>query len=176
MSGRKGHRAWGNIKKTAYEVSELSGFVHRPRPSPALRTDHLLIQNECRTMVVEERDYKECCEAAGETWKPPAERKREKKAEVLPLSKYGKTVIDQRILRPRIADSAAFCTPSPIPQSTRGCWTWRAPLTRVVWQARCADRCRNDRIASRRSRPSPGASCPAGSARRRCLPRPASAE
>ena len=48
-----------------------------------------------------ERDYKERCEAAGETWKPPAERKLEKKAEVLPLSKYGKTVIDQRILRPR---------------------------------------------------------------------------
>jgi integrase len=48
-----------------------------------------------------ERDYKERCEATGETWKPPAERKLEKKAEVLPLSKYGKTVIDQRILRPR---------------------------------------------------------------------------
>ena len=48
-----------------------------------------------------ERDYKERCEAAGDTWKPPAERKLEKKAEVLPLLKYGKTVIDQRILRPR---------------------------------------------------------------------------
>ena len=37
----------------------------------------------------------------GETWKPPAERKLEKKAEVLRLSQYGKTVIDQRKLGAR---------------------------------------------------------------------------
>ena len=43
----------GEHQETAHEVSELSGFVHRARPPTALRADHLLSQNERRTMVVE---------------------------------------------------------------------------------------------------------------------------
>lgn len=51
--------------------------------------------------LARERDYKERCAINGETWKPPAERKLEKKAEVLRLATYGKTVIDQRKLGAR---------------------------------------------------------------------------
>ncbi len=91
----------GEHQETAHEVSELSGsFI-----GPDLRRHYAPIifssKMNAERWLSKERDYKERCEAAGETWKPPAERKHEKKAEVLPLSKYGKTVIDQRILRPR---------------------------------------------------------------------------
>ena len=48
-----------------------------------------------------EKDLIETCARNGERWKPPKERVLEKKAEVLTLSEYGKTVIDQRILKPR---------------------------------------------------------------------------
>ncbi|MDC8981705.1 tyrosine-type recombinase/integrase [Mycobacterium marinum] len=48
-----------------------------------------------------ERDYKERAIVTGETWKPPRGRAVEKKAKVLTLAEYGKTVIDQRILKPR---------------------------------------------------------------------------
>jgi integrase len=51
--------------------------------------------------LVRERDYKEKCAATGETWKPPKERATEKRAKVLTLSEYGKTVIAQRVLKPR---------------------------------------------------------------------------
>lgn len=44
-------------------------------------------------------DHKERCLASGETWKPPSERVVEKRAKVLSL--YGKTVIDQRLLKPQ---------------------------------------------------------------------------
>jgi hypothetical protein len=101
MSGRRGHRAWGNIKKQPTKsASYQASFI-----GPDLRRHYAPIifssKMNAERWLSKERDYKECCEAAGETWKPPAERKLEKKAEVLPLSKYGKAVIDQRILRPR---------------------------------------------------------------------------
>ena len=101
MSGRRGHRAWGNIKKQPTKsASYQASFI-----GPDLRRHYAPIifssKMNAERWLSKERDYKERCEAAGETWKPPAERKLEKKAEVLPLSKYGKTVIDQRILRPR---------------------------------------------------------------------------
>jgi len=101
MSGRKGHRAWGNIKKqptrvASYQASFLGPDLRR-HDAPIIFSSKM----NAERWLSKERDYKERCEAAGETWKPPAERRLEKKAEVLPLSKYGKTVMDQRILRPR---------------------------------------------------------------------------
>jgi integrase len=101
MSGRKGHRAWGNIKKQpTKQASYQASFI-----GPDLRRHYAPIifssKMNAERWLSKERDYKERCEATGESWKPPAERKNEKKAEVIPLSKYGKTVIDQRILRPR---------------------------------------------------------------------------
>ena len=98
MSGRKGHRAWGNIKKQPTRVASYrASFL-----GPDLRRHYAPIifssKMNAERWLSKERDYKERCEAAGEMWKPPAERKLEKKAEVLPLSKYGRTVIDQRII------------------------------------------------------------------------------
>ena len=100
MSGRKGHRAWGNIKKqptktVSYQASFLGPDLRR-HYAPTTFTSKM----NAERWLSKEKDYKDRCEATDETWKPPSERKIEKKAKVLPLSKYGKTVIDQRILRP----------------------------------------------------------------------------
>jgi hypothetical protein len=88
----------GNIKKQPTKsASYQASFI-----GPDLRRHYAPIifsaKMNAERWLSKERDYKERCEAAGETWKPPAERKLEKKAEVLPLSKYGRTVIDQRII------------------------------------------------------------------------------
>ena len=91
----------GNIKKqptksASYQPSFIGPDLRR-HSAPIIFPAKM----NAERWLSKERDYKERCEAAGETWKPPAERRLEKKAEVLPLSKYGKTVMDQRILRPR---------------------------------------------------------------------------
>jgi len=91
----------GNIKKqptksASYQPSFIGPDLRR-HSAPIIFPAKM----NAERWLSKERDYKERCEADGETWKPPAERRLEKKAEVLPLSKYGKTVMDQRILRPR---------------------------------------------------------------------------
>ena len=96
MSGKTGHRSWGKIKKqptktTSYQASFIG---------PGQRRHYTVFASKmnAEAWLARERDYKERCAINGETWKPPAERKLEKKAEVLRLSQYGKTVIDQRKL------------------------------------------------------------------------------
>jgi len=88
----------GNIKKqptksASYQPSFIGPDLRR-HSAPIIFPAKM----NAERWLSKERDYKERCEAAGEMWKPPAERKLEKKAEVLPLSKYGRTVIDQRII------------------------------------------------------------------------------
>jgi hypothetical protein len=51
--------------------------------------------------LVREKDILDTATRTGERWKPPSERVAETKAQVIRLTEYGKTVIDQRILRPR---------------------------------------------------------------------------
>lgn len=51
--------------------------------------------------LVREKDIMDTATRTGQRWKPPNERAAETKAEVVRLSDYGKTVIDQRVLRPR---------------------------------------------------------------------------
>ena len=101
MAGTKGHRAWGNIKKQrtrvpSYQASYI-GPDQRWHYAPTVFTSKM----NAEAWLKKERDYKERCTISAETWKPPSERAMEKKAKVLTLSEYGKTVIDQRILKPR---------------------------------------------------------------------------
>ncbi len=101
MAGTRGHRAWGNIKKQrtktpSYQASYI-GPDQRRHYAPTVFTARM----NAERWLARERDYKERCIATGETWKPPSERATEKRAKVLTLSEYGKTVIDQRVLKPR---------------------------------------------------------------------------
>ena len=101
MSGIKGHRAWGNIKRQrtktpSYQASYI-GPDQRRHYAPTVFTSRM----NAERWLARERDYKEQTVANGEQWKPPAERAVEKKAKVLTLSEYGKSVIDQRVLKPR---------------------------------------------------------------------------
>lgn len=101
MAGTVGHRAWGNIKKQrtktpSYQASFI-GPDQRRHYAPTVFTARM----NAERWLARERDYKERCIATGETWKPPSERATEKRAKVLTLSEYGKTVIDQRVLKPR---------------------------------------------------------------------------
>ena len=101
MSGTRGHRAWGNIKrqrtkKPSYQASYI-GPDQRRHYAPTVFGAKM----NAERWLARERDYRDHCLASGEGWKPPSERAVEKKAKVLTLSEYGKTVIDQRVLKPR---------------------------------------------------------------------------
>jgi integrase len=101
MAGTKGHRAWGNIKKQRTKVpSYQASFIgpdQRRHYAPTVFTAKM----NAERWLSRERDYKERCTAIGEMWKPPSARAVEKKAKVLTLGEYGKTVIDQRTLGTR---------------------------------------------------------------------------
>jgi hypothetical protein len=101
MSGRSSHRSWGKIKKQpTKQVSYQASFIgpdQRRHYAPMIFANKM----NAEAWLVKERDYKERCAVSGEIWKPPSERKLEKKAKVLTLSEYGKTVIDQRKLGER---------------------------------------------------------------------------
>lgn len=101
MSGVKGHRAWGNIKKQrtrtpSYQASYI-GPDQRRHYAPVTFGARM----NAERWLARERDYRDHCLATGETWKPPSARAVEKVAKVLTLSEYGKTVIDQRALGTR---------------------------------------------------------------------------
>src|SRR6188472_4288211 len=101
MSGKKGRRAWGSIKKQrtrkpSYQASFIGPDLRR-HYAPVIFSARM---NAERWLIREKHIIEECA-GSSERWKPPAERKTEKKAEVLLLSKYGKTVIDQRKLGAR---------------------------------------------------------------------------
>ena len=61
----------------------------------------ILTKRTPKAWLLRENDIIETCHRTGERWMPPTERVQEKKAEVVLLWYDGKTVIDQRILRPR---------------------------------------------------------------------------
>lgn len=96
-----GHRSWGKIKKQptktpSYQASFI-GPDQRRYYAPVIFGTKMNAEG----WLSRERDYKERCAVNGETWKTPAERATQKKAEVLRLSDFGKTVIEQRKLGPR---------------------------------------------------------------------------
>jgi integrase len=100
MSATKGHRAWGSIKKqrtrrASYQASFIGPDLRR-HYAPVIFSSRL----NAERWLIREKDIIETCMGNGQAWKPPSERALEKKAEVLHLSDYGKTVIDQRPLRP----------------------------------------------------------------------------
>jgi hypothetical protein len=100
MPGTAGHRAWGNIKRQRTRVPNQASVIdpdQKRHYAPAVFGARM----NAERWLARERDDKESCLATGETWKPPSERAGEKKAKVLTLSEYGKTVIDQRSLGTR---------------------------------------------------------------------------
>lgn len=101
MSGKKDHRSWGKIKKQptkqpSYQASYIGPDLRR-HYAPTI----FAAKMNAEAWLARERDYKERVAISGEPWKPPSERAVEKKAEMLRLSQYGKTVIDQRKLGAR---------------------------------------------------------------------------
>ncbi|MCH9736129.1 MAG: site-specific integrase [Actinomycetia bacterium] len=101
MTKTKSYRSWGKIKKqptrqTSFQASFI-GPDGRRHYAPTIFGTKINAEG----WLSRERDYKERCAVNGERWKTPKERATEKKAEVLLLSTYGKTVIDQRKLSDR---------------------------------------------------------------------------
>ena len=98
MSGKRGHRSWGNIKKQPTKVASYqASFIgpdKRRHYAPVIFTSKM----NAERWLVREKDIIEACAGNGAAWKPPSERAVEKKAETLRLSDYGKKVIDARIL------------------------------------------------------------------------------
>jgi hypothetical protein len=96
MSGVKGHRAWGNIKR-----QRTKNLATKPAIGPDQRRHYAPTvfgaRMSAERWLARERDYRESCLANGEGWKPLKERAVEKKAKVLTLSEAGATVIDQGI-------------------------------------------------------------------------------
>jgi len=102
MSGRPGRRAWGNIKRQrtrqpSYQASFVGPDLRRHyAPGGSFSTRH-----NAEGWLLREKDHLDACRRTGERWRTPGERASEKRAVLLRLSEYGKTVIDQRVLRPR---------------------------------------------------------------------------
>ncbi|WP_131820891.1 site-specific integrase [Mycobacterium intracellulare] len=101
MAGTKGHRAWGNIKKQRTKTPSYQASYIGPDQRRHYAPTVFAAKMNAERWLARERDYRDHCLATGETWKPPGERAVEKKAKLLTLSEYGKTVIDQRLLKPR---------------------------------------------------------------------------
>lgn len=101
MAGTKGHRAWGNIKKQRTKTPSYQASYIGPDQRRHYAPTVFAAKMNAERWLARERDYRDHCLATGETWKPPSERAVEKKAKVLTLSEYGKTVIDQRSLGAR---------------------------------------------------------------------------
>lgn len=97
----KTYRSWGKIKKQpTAQPSFQASFIG---PDGIRHYAPIIFGTKINAegWLSRERDYKERCAVSGERWKPPKERAAEKKAEVLKLTDYGKSVIDQRTLKPR---------------------------------------------------------------------------
>lgn len=101
MAGTSGHRAWGNIKKQRTKTPSYQASYIGPDQRRHYAPSTFAARMNAERWLSKERDYRDRCLATGETWKPPSERAVEKKAKVLTLSEYGKTVIDQRPLGAR---------------------------------------------------------------------------
>ena len=74
MSGKRGYRSWGKIKKQPTKtVSYQASFI-----GPDLRRHYapttFSSKMNAEAWLARERDYKERCGINGETWKPPRER------------------------------------------------------------------------------------------------------
>lgn len=101
MVGTKGHRAWGNIKRQNTRVPSYQASYIGPDQRRHYAPTVFKARMNAERWLAREQDYMQGCIATGEAWKPPSERATEKRAKVLTLSTYGKTVIDQRMLKPR---------------------------------------------------------------------------
>jgi integrase len=101
VAGTKGHRAWGNIKKQCTKVPSYQASFIGPDQRRHYAPSTFAAKMNAERWLSKERDYRDRCLATGEGWKPPSERAVEKKAKVLTLSEYGKTVIEQRSIGTR---------------------------------------------------------------------------
>jgi len=108
MAGTRGHRAWGNIKRQRTRAPSYQASYIGPDQRRHYAPTTFSARMNAEAWLKKERDYLQHCHASGASstgglgaWKPPSERKAEKQAKVVTLSEYGKTVIDQSILKPR---------------------------------------------------------------------------
>lgn len=99
MSGKRGHRAWGSIKKQRTRtVSYQASFVGpdlRRHYAPKTFTDKM----SAEAWLLNEKVYIDRCFGTGERWKTTAERESEKTARTKLFGDYGTTVLAQRKLK-----------------------------------------------------------------------------
>jgi integrase len=99
MSGKKGHRAWGSIKRQRTKrVSYQASFVGpdlRRHYAPHTFTDKM----NAEAWLLREKNYRDQCLATGERWRNVVERDNEKKARGLLFGAYGAKVLEQRKLK-----------------------------------------------------------------------------
>ena len=91
-------RDWGKIKKQPTKTPSYQASYVGPDGRRHYAPHTFASKTFAQGWLAHERDYKERCTINGERWKTPTERAMQKQAEVLRLSTYGKTVIDQRKL------------------------------------------------------------------------------
>ena len=101
MSGRKGRRSWGNIKKQSTKVPSFQASFSGPDLRRHYAPHTFDSRMHAEGWLVREKDILDTATRTGGRWKPPAERATEKKAEVLTFGGYGTQVIKERILKPR---------------------------------------------------------------------------
>lgn len=99
MSGKRGHRAWGSIKKqrtktASYQASFIGPDLRR-HYGPHIFTDKM----SAEAWLLNERIYRDRCSGTNERWRSVEERKNEKAARNLLFTDYGTKVLEQRKLK-----------------------------------------------------------------------------
>lgn len=101
MTGVKGRRPWGNVKKQPTKVVSYQASFIGPDGKRHYAPNTFTSKMNAERWLIKERDILEHCGNDLSEWKAPKERKAEKKAEALTFGVYGKRVIDQRKLAER---------------------------------------------------------------------------
>jgi len=99
VSGKRGHRAWGSIKKqrtkTASYQASFVGPDLRRHYGPHIFGDKM----SAEAWLLNERIYRDRCSGTGERWRSVEERRNEKTARSLLFTDYGSKVLEQRKLK-----------------------------------------------------------------------------
>lgn len=96
---KKGHRAWGSIKKQPTKRASFQASFNGPdgrrHYAPRIFTDKM----SAEAWLLNEKIYIDRCEGTGERWRNVEERENEKKAKALGFIEYGAKVIAQRDIK-----------------------------------------------------------------------------
>lgn len=99
MSGRRGHRAWGSIKKQPTKRPSFQASFIGPDKRRHYAPHTFARKTSAEAWLETERTYRDRCSVTNERWRSIEERENEKKARAVLFTEYGTKVLEQRKLK-----------------------------------------------------------------------------